>query len=199
VKKANDSYKGHSIELREAERIARQHDIERRIQEENEEFTAMTPAQKRVRIAQDVLEWMKFGRIVATNGEYMSVVDERDRQRKASTVNGFTCHACALGSVFAVSVERGLATPTRGSLNNTYDEDMRNKLGKHFDERQLLMIEDAFEGFGASNDARATGFCADIKKYKNVDGISVRDPDASRLRMERIMNNIIANDGTFVP
>lgn len=195
MKRANDNYRGHRAEIREAERIALSHDIERRIKEENEEFAAMTPAQKRVRIAKDVLEWMKAGKLVATNGQYLELYDDRRRTRGAHRVNGFECHACALGSVFAVAVERGVARPNVGGLRDTWNYDMRDRLEPYFEREQLLAIEAAFEScdWATNEDDPAVSFCSDIPK-------STEDkPNGGRKRMERIMRNIIANNGTFIP
>lgn len=186
---ANDTYRGHAAELREAKRIAAQRDVENRIREENDEFVAMTPAQKRVRIAKDVLGWMKVGRLVAKVGIYIDLFKEDGRSSYSRSVNGYECHACALGSVFAVAVERGAAKSPVG-LMSLDQESMHARLAEFFDRHQLLMIEDAFESRVDSCNQRATDFCVDIPKY--IDG----NP---RLRMERIMRNIIANDGTFVP
>jgi hypothetical protein len=195
MKKANDRYAAHAEEMREAEAIARQIDNEIRIRAENETFAKMTPAQKRVRIARDVLDWIKLGRLVATNGDYISLRDPRNTYRSAPTVNGFECHACALGSIFAVAVERELTKPPGRNIGATWDSDMRELLEPHFDRLQLLMIEDAFEGFSSSTNEEAELFCSDIPKY--IDG--AKDPNAARLRMERIMRNIIANGGEFKP
>lgn len=194
--KSNDNYRGHRDELREAERIAKQHDVERRIKEENAEFQAMTPAQKRVRIAKDVLEWMEVGRLVATNGEYFHLEDDSGRRRAGVVTNGFECHACALGAVFACAVERGMVRGATRGLGG-YGWEMREKLIPYFDEQQLLEIEDAFESFcdsgpvGLADNPKAETFCY------GIDGTD-RD-DLARRRMTKIMSNIIANDGTFIP
>jgi hypothetical protein len=198
VKPAKDNYPGHAEEIREAERIAREHES---LRARNEQFAALTPAQKRVAIAEDVLQWIALGKLVAANGTYIRVVNGDSDARGAKTVNGFECHACALGSVFAVAVEREAVEPSKRGLMNTSDESMRKRLREFFDKDQLLAIEDAFEGFNDSNLPRASMFCDDIPTYvTGPDGWSSRlDETAPRRRMERIMKNIIANGGEFKP
>lgn len=171
------------------------------LEERNRHFEAMPPAQKRVAIAKDVLDWLGLGRITAQAGTYMlqELPGEWDGTgwtlprgggNGVGQIDGRNCSACAIGSVFAALTEH---EPLSCGLNVCSDDTMLELLGKYFERDQLLDIEMAFEGFpchpGRTNKA-ATRFCRRIDKFA-VGG--------SARRMQKIMKNIIDNGGTFVP
>lgn len=151
-------------------------------------FKKLDPARKRIAIARDVLKWLRIDKIVATQGTYLYPSDKRMQDVEDSpVVNGDRCGACALGAVFACYAER------IGGVDELWwktSEEMRDILAPFFDLEQLQLIEAAFE--------RRAGFAAQSPdKYKAVKfGANFLSDKA---RMAGIMENIIANKGTFVP
>src|SRR5258708_27550174 len=102
----------------------------------NAKFARLSAADKRVAIARDVLEWLRFGKLRPVNGCYIDI-EEDEEGNTPERVNGYECQACALGSIFAVAVERDL-------VDQSLDSDefiMRDSLLPYFSEDQLFMIE----------------------------------------------------------
>jgi hypothetical protein len=201
----------------------------------NEEFAALTPAQKRVAVAQDVLLWLRTKKLLPRAGTYLKVLEPAtapvrdyltDIHIPTSTVvkvNGNSCHACALGSVFAAYAERGAANIGDAWLSRGFDtfaQAMHSKLGDVFSSEQLTLIECAFERSscfeyaggeelsGEAKDAaaqfgwRVARSVPDFEwdetgDYSDAEFAHERQVDARVLRA--IMNNIIDNGGTFIP
>lgn len=186
-----------------------------------EAFAALPPAQQRVAIARDVLEWLRLGRIRPEKGTYFILLSGEKYIRGATEVNGYTCRVCALGGIFAAATEVTNLTP-RGveEDEDPWDEAARKALKPYFSEEQLRLIESAFEAAdfsgplaygGETRRAIALGQSVDKAMPTavplvqwNDDGTQstpyqewLRERDARRMRL--IMQNIIDNDGTFIP
>lgn len=203
------------------------------VRKRNARFAAMTPAQQRVTIAKDVLDWLEIGKITARPGTYMrfdvmapaEVEDDYAWRRTTEAQDvlvqpGQSCTACALGSIFACTVGRADNIKVR-DFQYAGQDDQHAYLAPYFSQRQLWLIESAFE--------RSVFGCWDNNEYEDVampavtfgerhvvrgwyddpDTVSERPDgeifeyptvaDASRGRMEAIMKNIIANGGEFKP
>lgn len=164
-------------------------------------FEKLTPAQKRVQIARDVLAQLAAKRFKASPGTWVgkdggkfitegSAVEQVcDLTKKIKK-----CEVCGLGSLFVAAVERANDLKTDQLESKEYfsgegekrvigEEDVFDYLGRFFDGDQLDAIEAAFEmGDGARDNVRAEKFCP--------------DPNPT-VRMTLIMENIIANRGNF--
>lgn len=171
---------------------------EQELAHKNAVFKQATPEQRRVIIAKDVLAWLKEKKLHATPGTYLSSVDfttvvdgeYKSLRVEEDRVDGGGCSACALGGLFACMVENtgGLQDFWRHS-----DQDrIRTKLAPYFDERQLAMIETAFEHCYFSGEG-ATSIDLNAA-YRFGEAF-----DAGARRMRAIMRNIIRNNGTFKP
>lgn len=176
-----------------------------RLATSNKKFDKASDANKRVLIAKDVLKWLSIGKIQAEPGTYIGLPyadASRDGYKKVSSderVNGDECRACALGAVFACAVERA------GGIRDFWEQPsvvMRQKLGAYFTLWQLQLIETAFEAshgfavipYGLSEEEEDAHYVARDKAVEF--GRAIRDPQE---RMRAIMENIVANKGTFVP
>jgi hypothetical protein len=173
----------------------------------NAKFAKASPARKRVIIAKDVLEWLGEGKLLPTQGTYLSsFLRDKDGQllyEDGRVVNGRVlddrvdggkCTACALGAVFACTVER------KGGMPNFWRMGwcpyfMHQELAPYFDRDQLTLIEAAFEKNGGFHEADHE---ADHEAGEAAESFGRRFDTASS-RMAAIMKNIIANGGTFVP
>lgn len=173
----------------------------RSIKRRNEQFAQLSPSEKRVQIARDVLAQLRSKRLIATSGTwltgdsgdslYESADIEKNVELQTVLKNREQCEGCALGGMFMCAVERhnklkigDLESPTSGEAG---EDDAIKYLRKFFSEEQLNEIEAAFEqGGGArSGSATAVNFAGDI------------DDEEERMRL--IMENIIVNKGRFVP
>lgn len=165
---------------------------EAQVERENERFAKMSPAEKRVRIAQDVILWLRAGRINPRSvylqlDNYSQGVD-----KMPDKVDGIRCDACALGSIFAVAAERGLCSiniDARWVASAGY---MRERLSPYFSNGQLVLIEDVFEGAGLGASAQMHNYFSDLDEE-----LGYRTWRAAC--MAAIMLNIIDNDGWFYP
>lgn len=184
----------------------------------NEEFLAATAAEQRVIIARDVLEWVRVRKLEPWSGTYLSVKEtetvEGDGREptlplgSVSTVNGGSCYACGLGALFALTVERGpFEVRDVCSGGGSISEGMRHKLAPYFSPEQLTLIECAFErstGFSYEDEnlpyaerLDAAGFGRRVEAASS--GCLEEGDSVDRRVMRAIMQNIIDNNGTFIP
>lgn len=174
-----------------------------RVAKKNARFNRASATNKRIAIAQDVLKWIWDGKIIPYAGIYLSrfeALTKADMAKAETRVDGGKCRACALGALFACHVERV------GGVDNFWrgfgDERMREKLSPYFDKYQLLLIECAFEknaGFMyVEPDDRDLRGAELMEAAKRAEAFGRTFPN-EHSRMRGIMENIIANKGTFVP
>ena len=172
--------------------------IARRIKRQNAAFNRMTPAQQRVVIAKDCIDWIRAGQFRGRCGviveqdlfEYGSVKDQLLQSELA-------CDVCAKGGLFLSYIARVNEfdyTPTTNMNSNTRGTKNMKVLSKLFDWNQLNLIETAFEGNVCVGRSRMK--IGDIRAaeefYENSHG-------SSGYRLIQICENIIKNKGTFIP
>ena len=199
----------------------------KRIRASNAAFKAMSPAEKRVQIAKDVLMSLDTGKLEPVNGSYMLVelpkythmqdsdtwetYDARqtafkDLDAREQLLTGtISCSVCAIGAVFTCAVQRQneltvaeLQASRRG---------MVEYLQGSFSAVQLDLIECAFERTRDNMRCDATPY-TDARLAEKF-GHSVHNswldaPHDARgglasCLMRAIMENIVANEGAFVP
>lgn len=186
----------------------------------NEEFLAASQAEQRVIIAKDVLEWIRERKLEPWSGTYINVkavprvdgsaTEPRIPVGEVSTVNSDSCYACGLGALFALTAERGPF-----EVKDAYDgsgglaDGMRQMLAPYFSPKQLTLIECAFErstGFSYDDDGTCFGELLEAANFgravdralTDLDG-PTRPENTDRRVMRAIMQNIIDNNGTFIP
>lgn len=171
--------------------------LQQEIQRKNKIFAKLSPADKRVAIATDVILQLRAGKFDAQQGVYVSLdreLTKRELKKDASEVfTNKSCTVCGIGGLFVSAVcnadnlpvsQIELYNETEASVEG---ESAYDYLVQFFDEEQLKAIETAFEqrdDFGA-DDYEAMWFADDV------------EDDNDRLRL--IMENIIVNNGTFIP
>lgn len=179
----------------------------RRIARSNKTFEKMTPAEKRVQIARDVLAQLALKRLVPTpgvwlagppdekNGEDSSALFSKEQALKNPELKSILnktkeCTGCALGGMFMCAVERADKLKLEELSYDAKEEgaifegDIFPYMEKFFNKEQLNKIESAFEQGGGS--------CSDYEASEWAGAIE--DPGT---RMRLIMENIILNKGTF--
>lgn len=151
-------------------------EIERnRVEEANGAFERMSPEQKRVQIAQDVLDHLATKRVIAAHGQFLSagnyfVADRTQSERELRDImrEAPVCRACALGSLMLATLERAddfkagdladFKTRGRDDGARIYDEDVVPYLARFFDMKTIGKAEVAFEaGVGAIRTDLAPG------------------------------------------
>lgn len=195
------------------------------IQKWNNYFNSLSPEQKRVAIAKDVIAQLNAKKIIPESGTYFAIEDNPDDYDVSlqKHLPKTQCSVCALGSLFYSHVKFNNKV-TYGDYLKAWTSDLIvEELNNYFDFEQLGMIEYAFEGFDGS-------LSDDKPKYYDLNGISscpVNDSEFAYVpkeflnnlkysyqyflhlvnqnergedfRLYQIMNNIIRNNGTFVP
>ena len=175
----------------------------------NAEFKKATKAQKRVMIAQDVLAQLKAKRYVAESGcwvqaNYNSTATWADIKYTDSVQELFaektieSCNVCALGGLFMSCTNLNNNTlleeldDVSEDLGNLIDEEekLSNKLNKIFSTPQLKLIETYFEANG--------GYFRDYDEDNRIEAFYNKHP-SDKKRLQLIMENIVENEGTFVP
>lgn len=176
-------------ELRKAEESAALYD-------RNVRFQALPPERKRVAIARDVLKWLRMGKILATCGVYVERFEPGDND---FTLDGGSCNACALGSLFAGAAEYGCTTVgMRWADTSSHKDAIRAHLRGVFDEEQLGYIEAAFErrATHAVNTELGRQYNKQFPRAHEAEIWAYHIVDKDQ-RMAAIMLNIIRNGGTF--
>lgn len=165
------------------------------------DLSEISKAEARVLIAQDVLNQLNLKKIIATSGTYFAFedvpFDEKDFLHEV--LDKTQCQVCALGSLYYSRVQ--VANETRCDVVERigdYEEDIGDyeedsvlnninsthtimpDLNQYFDWSALDKIENYFEGWFEGNT-----FYSD-------------NPDPE-IRMRKIMQNIIDNNGDFKP
>lgn len=170
-----------------------------RIEKANKKFDALSPKEKRISIAKDVILSVNAGRFYMKTGSYFNAQTTKttkDLQEVLCDTEG-SCQVCAMGGVFASKVRLGNSFTTEGEKHIGVDDDtILNTLKGIFSEKQLRTIEGAFERgivwdspFSLSEQDRIEEKCICFyDKYDSADD-----------RMIGIMENLIQNNGTFKP
>lgn len=170
-------------------------------------FDQMTKAEKRVQIAKDVLLQLKKRRFKAESGTYFRTKKgaplDQDVELQAVFKKVKHCDVCALGSMFVASVDRFdklkvrdfvrpadyiISEPARWGSGR----EIRTHLLGFFSASQIDKIESAFEkSFMDETNGRHDTLENSVKFGERY--------SEDKARMIGIMENIIANKGTFIP
>lgn len=139
-----------------------------------------------VLIARDVLEQLRLGKIISISGVYFKVYPPNFQgvDLLHEILENSPCMVCALGALYYSRVQIANGLICEGALNDngTLINNWRVELEEYFGKGQVRSIERYFEGW---YETLAENFV-----YANP------DPE---IRMAKIMQNIIDNDGTFIP
>lgn len=161
----------------------------------------MTRKEKRLEVVKDVLKQLKYLK-VSTAGTYLwapsdcNINQEDNLKDKMSELK--KCEVCAKGALFIGHVDKfnKLSLKDLGTdiedLN--YEETLVQPLLSYFSQEQLDMIECAFELDCYVNDLE--------KRKENVVDKCIRFGERfsnPKLRLRRILENILENDGLFQP
>lgn len=179
-----------------------------KIKKLNAEFKKATKAQKRVMIAQDVLAQLKAKRYVAESGCWVKPNIDSAWEQKLSHHDSVqelfieqkieSCNVCALGGLFMSCTNLNNNTlleeldDVSEDLGNLIEEEekLSNKLNKIFSTPQLKLIETYFEANG--------GYFRDYDEDNRIEAFYNKHP-SDKKRLQLIMENIVENEGTFVP
>lgn len=192
-----------------------------------EEFERLTPEQKRVIVALDVIAHLDSRQIIAeqdtaylhlindmggiaSEKEYGYYPDECLDEPMKNHLDNAKCCVCALGGMF-LTFARVFDSITVGEMKNTQVRDRVFDICQHedlFSKKQLNMIEAAFEESCTCCDNTYVEWCDIDKDYFPIDedveravgfaGEKGISGDSEKI-LRAIMTNIIENKGEFRP
>lgn len=182
--------------------------MEKTVEERNKWFANLTPSKQRVAVMRDVLKQIKAKQIVASMGTYFRSTEEWNMpeypagctvERVIEKVRGEDgdCQVCAKGAVFCSLLNLG----QHDELGVKMEDPMSRLNGTIsseemvcFNQAMLDDIEVAFEGGdGLPKRLRYPAWAKRLQKFGSY------YEELSRLRLEHIAKNVIANHGRFVP
>ena len=177
-----------------------------------EEFNALPNNEKRILIAKDVILQVESQRIKLVGGAFIKskkletfLNKQHDSVQLQTVLPDFVCTVCAKGALFLSDITtRNNYMVCNLSIDN---RDIEYKLD-YFDNIQLDLIEMAFETkvFSHTNrklyeftNNRSNSFKASTDEGKAAIAFGRTIMGDKRKRLIAIMQNIIDNDGTFIP
>lgn len=169
-----------------------------------EQFNALSPAEKRVAIARDVLAQLAAKRVIPKRNTWVGSArneeDEFERRYSRGALvaeDAPVCYACGIGACFISAVRLGnrFNLVSAGGLGADH---MSRVLSLFFSDEQFAAIEFVFEG-GSGSTHRS-----DMEWYfdpSEVDAFAllVNRQDSPSKRIRIICESIIANSGEFIP
>lgn len=163
-----------------------------KIQEEivklNRKFNKAKPFEKRMIIAQDVINQLKIGKYESIPGNYCKfnkILKKGDLQKNLLR-ESVSCKVCAIGGMFTSSIRINDKFKLKWDDISISDAFMRPELEKYFSKEQLLKIEEAYEGW-------------DNGYFRDKKGLEEYNKKDEKELLKKIMENIIKNKGTFRP
>jgi hypothetical protein len=161
---------------------------------------------RRVAVARDVLAQVAASKLKVAVGSYLAVdcslalqeatedlPDDADLQGVVDVVQAH-CQVCARGALLLSKARLYNAVPLE-SIWGMDQGDNADLLADTFDEETLDVLENAFEG-------HTINACTGSPSFLAVDFAKKIDPDrfgGAEKRLVAAMNNIIENDGEFLP
>jgi hypothetical protein len=194
-------------------------DLNSQIEASNQEFNTASIYTKRVMVAQDVLDRIQIKQIKARRGSVVHVPDTVRTKLQHSTFSftsnhsikdtlcneEFECEVCAKGAMFMGYVGRvnEFAWGLTNSLSAHHHHSvMMKKLVELFTEYQMSLMETAFEGrcyvYG-DKDGNSLFPEGTAQHNEYLAALYVYDGQPSHERLIAICNNIIRNEGEFIP
>jgi hypothetical protein len=183
----------------------------RRFRDRNRRFKKLSVNEQRLKIIQDVIAHLESEKLKATKDTYLKILGVRkaeEGQQLHEIIEQSKCRVCGIGGVFSATVllnndfkvkslHNNRTITINGEMDlvnsNFDDRSMRRYLKEWFTGTQLDLIEAAFE----SNPNYATNATSDTELSNAVKfGRQFRD---SKSRLIAICENILANNGKFVP
>jgi hypothetical protein len=196
-------------------------EVTQQVKETNEVFLQSTPEQKRVMIAQDVLDRITAKQITPDRGYglaqfYMKIDDcsssdqilanRSMRTKGAKSIktsldeHGLKCDVCAKGGLFVAYIGRVNEFTWEMYQNNSNPDSYPvQKLFELFDQKQLALIENCFEE-GTITDTDTEGYImfTDDERHIYNRYSTIENLESPTELLQSICVNIIQNNGYFI-
>jgi hypothetical protein len=191
------------------------------------QFNELSKDKKAVLVAKDVLAQIEDNRYIPNTGAYVNFKEEIPfiGDIKSNFNKLPQCNVCALGSMLLSCTNLGNVLTTDIIMNDRIghyelqDDGVKELFSSIFSDKQLLMIETSFEGYSDwesytisyikdwfKNDfyySEASDRYADDERLSFEETLDCQalflKYDSDQKRLEAICNNIIRNNGIFIP
>lgn len=179
------------------------------VEKTNAAFEAASPAEKRVMIAKDVLKRLRSRNLVAESGDIISlntIEFENGLDSFKDIINlQKGCQVCAKGALLCAYVGRvnkfSVSDTQKWNTASKGENCVHKKLKKLFSMKQLDFIEAAFERssfLGKISRKEIEQAFLFYDKYVTINKYGLEEVN-NNLLLKAICNNIIKNNGTFIP
>ena len=164
----------------------------------NKKFDKLPAAQRRVKIAQDVLKLLDMRKVEASHCYFISDTEWKlpdDSSMQAVLPALGNCSVCAKGALLVASVELRNQVTLRDLrvMDWRGDPALAKALGGAFTTKQLDTIEDAYEhNYDRDSSGQRLAATVPYREQSYLD-------ESSDQRLRAIMANIIKNRGSFCP
>lgn len=145
-------------EIVKVKRISKQAELIKKeltkINKLNKVFNKATPAEKRIIIAKDVIAQIEAGKYIPIKGSYFEAncdLKEGDELQNILIKPKTKCTVCELGGLFTSVIRINDNFKIREDESDVELSDISKELTKYFSEKQLVLIETAFESFNDSH------------------------------------------------
>ncbi len=170
------------------------------------DFDNLSPEGKRVAIALDAKIQILMDKYQPNTGHYVILKKDHyylkhefdwdtikhQEARDVMKEDGITCSVCAKGALLCSLISYKDNASVNSIYNTSYGE-TRDRLKDYFSVAQIDLIELAFEGFmpNTNYEISTKTFKAARKFYETL--------SPSKERLLKILDNIVDNNGTFIP
>ena len=172
------------------------------IEKQNKEFQKLSKKQRRLAIARDVLSQLRAKKFIAQTGIYLRA-DDLKNEEAAEPVDlqcfllqtNPQCTVCGIGAAVCSLARLGdeVQYGSEGAFRD--NTDYHGKLRPVFSEKQIHLIEWAFEGRETTDEAY--DFLS-TKERLSAEKFFTKHPNTDK-RLAAIFRNIVKNNGTFKP
>lgn len=190
-----------------------------------EQFNGLPKNEKAILVAKDVIKQLNDNKYIANTGLYLRFEDEFEFEGdiKSNFDKLSQCQVCALGSMLLSSTNLGNILTTDdidlsvGILDLQSSTNIQTLFDSIFTDKQLLLIETAFEGYSDWQEFNITNINEEKENFHYYEGNSryANNEELTfeeaynctmffrkyehRERLIAICNNIIKNNGIFIP
>lgn len=188
----------------------------RRVQRENAAFASLSPAEKRMHIARDVISQLRTKRLIATPGIWLAGADGGDLMQEGEALqkkdvelqkvlkSQMECTGCALGGMFMCAVETANKIKVKDLIDFYHPTKEEIQDGDNGPSISEIDGDDAFtylRRFFTANQLELieSAFERGGGAHGDEAASFAADVEEAEDRMRLIMENIIVNKGRFLP
>lgn len=188
--------------------------LNRKIEKNNAKFQELAPAEKRVKIAKDVVKQLEDKKLRAESGTYFALSGKGENLKNcllqkvedpnlAQVTMSTKCTVCGIGALFVAAIENDGSVELQKGFTDYHigQREIHNQLKPYFTAKQLKLIEAFFERDLGFSHGRYFGgdYGTNSETINEFQKHEIVRERSAQKRLAMIMENIIENDGEFKP